>query len=144
MHSGTESFWAAISEALRKEGIVPEIQPPSRVQVLLALHDMSGVYQSDPAPLTPAQGSLLRLILSFTSGSWEHVCQNLWGGHPQCRLWPHQPCWPGSEDAGISRKFPDLSPLKEPCLDPKASVEPGLGPTVHCSLSPSTNPRSQA
>lgn len=55
---------------------------------------------------------------------------------PSADSGPTQPYWSGSEDARISRKFSDLSPLKDDSAWIwGASVEPGLGPTVHCSLS---------
>ena len=103
--------------------------------MLQALHDMSGASPSDPAPpSTSAQGSLL----SGPSCPLHQVLGNVSVGQvvPSADSGPTQPYWSGSEGARISRKFSDPSPLKDDSAWIwGASAEPGLGPTVRCSVS---------
>ena len=135
----TDSFWAGISEALRKEGIVPGNTAPqagSRCywpsMTCLGHPQMT---QPHPLPLLKGVSSQAHLVLHISflgtcvSESVGEVVPSADSGHTQ-------PYWSGSEDTEISMKFSDPSQLKDSsaCIW-GASVEPGLGPTVHCSLS---------
>ena len=138
-HSGTESFWAAISEALRKEGIVPGNTAPqagSRCYwpstTCLGHHQVT---QHHPLPLLRGLSSQAHLVL-YIRFLGTCVSESVGQVVPSADSGLTQPYWSGPEDARISRKFSDPSPLK----DDSAwiwggSVEPGLGPTVLCSVS---------
>ena len=138
-HSGTESFWAGISEALRKEGIVPGNTAPQAgsrcywpCTTCLGHHQVT---QPLPLPLLKGLSSQAHLVL-YIRFLGTCVSESVGEVVPSADCGPTQHCWSGSEDARISRKFSDLSPLKnDSAWIWGASVEPGLGPTVHCSLS---------
>lgn len=143
-HSGTESLWTGISEALRKEGIVPGNTAPQAgsrcywpCTTCLGHHQVT---QHPPLPLLKGLSSQAHLVL-YIRFLGTCVSESVGEVIPSADSGPTQPCWSGSEDARISRKFPDPSPLKEPV--------PGSGEPVWslvlarlCTvLSPSTNPR---
>ena len=135
----TESFWAGISEALRREGIVPgNTAPQVGPRCYWPCTTRLGHHQvTQPHPLSLLRGlsSQAHLVLSIRFlGTC--VSESVGQVVPSADSGPTQPYWSGSEDAQISRKFSDLSPLKDDSAWIwGASVEPGLGPTVHCSLS---------
>ena len=109
-HSGTESFWAAISEALRKEGIVPGYTAPQAgsrcywpCTTCLGHHQVT--QHPSPPPLLKGLSSQAHLVLYIR---FLGTCMSESVGEvvPSADSGPTQPCWSGSEDAGISRKFP--------------------------------------
>ena len=135
----TESFWAGISEALRKEGIVPGNTAPQAESrcyrpstTCLGHHQVT---QPHPLPLLRGLSSQAHLVL-YIRFLGTCVSESVGQVVPSADSGLTQPYWSGPEDARISRKFLDPSPLK----DDSAwiwggSVEPGLGPTVRCSVS---------
>ena len=135
----TESFWAGISEALRKEGMVPGNTAPQagsrcyRPSTTCLGHHQ--VTQPHPLPLLRGLSSQAHLVL-YIRFLGTCVSESVGQVVPSADSGPTQPYWSGPEDARISRQFLDPSPLK----DDSAwiwggSVEPGLGPTVRCSVS---------
>ena len=98
----TDSFWAGISEALRKEGIVPGYTAPqARSRCYLPSMICLGhpqVTQPHPLPLLKGLFSQAHLVL-YIMFLGTHVSESVGEVVPSANSGHTQPYWSGSEDA---------------------------------------------
>ena len=131
-----ESFWAGITEALSKEGIIPgNIAPQAGSRCYWPSTTCLGhpqVTQPHPLPLLKSVSSQAHLVL-YIRFLGTCVSESVGEVVPSADSHPSQPYWSASEDAWIFRKFPDPSKLEDssPWIW-GASVEPG--PWSNCAL----------